>query len=167
MVDAGVLGPDDRVELIEGEILVMSPEKSRHAAVVDLVAETLRKVFGAGHTVRVQHPIILGDLSEPGPDVCVVRGGPRDYLDSHPTGAMLVVEVSDSSLAFDRTEKARLYASAGIAEYWIVNLVDGCVEVQRDPMNAGYSTVTRHTAGETLAPLAVSAAEISVQELLP
>lgn len=166
MVDAGVLGPNDRVELIEGEILVMSPEKSRHAAVVDLVAEALRRIVGSGHTVRVQHPLGLGTSSEPEPDLCVVPGTPRDYLSAHPTTALLVVEVADSSLAFDQTTRARLYAAAGLPEYWIVNLVDRCVEVHRVPGEAGYVQVTRHDVGE-LSPLVLPGARVPVDDLLP
>jgi Uma2 family endonuclease len=167
MVDAGVLGSDDRVELIDGEILVMSPEKSRHAAVVDLVADVLRRVFGTGYTVRVQHPLGLGAWSEPEPDVCVVRGPPRDYLAAHPTTALLVVEVADSSLDFDRSNKVRLYGSSGVSEYWIVNLPEGSVEVHRDPVGGGYATITRHVGGETLSPLAAPAARVLVADLLP
>lgn len=167
MVDVGVLGPDDRVELIDGEIVVISPEKSHHAAVIDLVADTLRESFGPGRTVRIQHPLALGIWSEPEPDVCVVEGTPRDHLSARPTSALLVVEVSDSSLAFDQTSKARLYAAAGLAEYCIVNLVEGCVEVRRDPVDGDYATVSLHHAGETLTPLACPAARIPVASLLP
>lgn len=79
IVEVGILGPGDRVELLEGEIVEISPEKSRHAAAVDLALEALRRVFGAGHTIRVQHPLALSDDSEPEPDIAVVVGSPRDY----------------------------------------------------------------------------------------
>ncbi len=166
MIDAGVFVPDDRVELIQGEILVISPEKSRHAAAIDLVAEALRKAFGTtGHTVRIQHPIALEPDSEPEPDLAVVGGSPRDYVDAHPTTALLVVEVADTSLSFDRTTKRALYARAGI-EYWIVNLVDSCVEAHRRPSDGAYRSVTSHVAPEKLTPTTLPDAMIPVADLL-
>lgn len=116
MIDAGILGPDDRVELVGGEILEMSPERSPHAAAIDLGAETLRRAFGAGFTVRTQHPLALGADSEPEPDLAVVPGTPRDYAAAHPTSALLVVEVADTSLAYHRSTKAKLYANASITD---------------------------------------------------
>lgn len=162
-----MLGPDDRVELIEGEILLMSPDKSRHAATVEIVADVLRRAFGARSSVRVQHPIALGARSEPEPDVAVVVGSPRDYVDAHPATALLVVEVADTSLAFDRTAKAAMYAAAGLPDYWIVNLVDRCVEVHREPSAAGYVMITAHAGDETLIALGAPTASIRVSELLP
>ena len=121
LVSAGILGPGDRVELLEGEIIEISPEKSRHAAAVDLALDALRRRLGASHTIRVQHPLAVSETSEPKPDLAVVPGTPRDYVDRHPSSADLLVEVSDS-LEYDRTRKAGVYAGAAIPEYWIVNL---------------------------------------------
>ena len=142
MIETGILGPGDRVELLEGEIVEMSPEKSRHATAVDLALECLRKAFGPGFTVRVQHPLSLGDRSEPQPDLAVVEGLPRDYADRHPGEAALVVEAADTSLEHDRARKARVYAQAGIPEYWIINLVEQRLEVHRDPDADGYRSRT-------------------------
>lgn len=167
MVDTGILGPDDRVELIEGEILTMSPEKSRHSAAVDLVADALRVAFGAGHSVRVQHPLALGQWSEPEPDVAVVVGTPRDYVDAHPSSAVLVVEVADTSLLDDRGAKQRLYARAGIAEYWIVNLRDSVLEVYVQPEGDGYARSDRLSREGVVVPLAAPSARIAVGDLLP
>ena len=128
-VEAGVFGPDDRLELIDGQLLAMTPQGSRHAAIVDLTGDVLREVFGADHRVRMQCPLVAGDDSEPEPDLAVVPGRARDYLDAHPTGALLVVEVSDDSLRRDRLIKQRLYARHGIPEYWILALPDACLEV--------------------------------------
>ena len=128
-VEAGVFGPDDRLELIDGQLLAMTPQGSRHAAIVDLTGDVLREVFGADHRVRMQCPLVAGDDSEPEPDLAVVPGSARDYLDAHPTGALLVVEVSDDSLRRDRLIKQRLYARHGIPEYWILALPDACLEV--------------------------------------
>jgi Uma2 family endonuclease len=116
MVRAGILGEDERLELIGGRIIAMSPEGPLQAGAIDLCAEALRRVFGAGHTVRVQHPLAIDPDDEPEPDVAVVRGGPREHLADHPHEAVLVVEVAESSLEYDRGEKARLYARAGFPE---------------------------------------------------
>ncbi len=166
-MSAGVLGPSDRVELIEGEIIETSPEKSRLAAAVDLAVEALRRAFGGTHTIRVQHPLAVSDASEPEPDLAVVPGSARDYVDAHPTSAALVVEVSDSSLEYDRTRKARIYSVAGIGDYWIVNVVEGALEVHRDPTASGYRSISRLTAGETVSPVAAPGASVAVADLLP
>ncbi len=130
MVERGLL-EDQHVELIEGEILQMSPIYRPHVTACALVAELLRKVFESQGHVLVQSPLGVGD-SEPQPDIAVVPGSPRDY-ENHPDSALLVVEISDTSLRFDRKTKASLYASAGIPEYWILNLRDRQLEVFREP----------------------------------
>ena len=166
-VEAGVFGPDDRLELIEGQLLAMNPQGSRHAAIVDQAGEVLREAFGAGFRVRIKCPLVAGEDSEPEPDLAVVPGRARDYLDAHPTSALLVVEVSDDSLRRDRIVKQRLYARHGIPEYWILALPDARLEVYRDPTPAGYRTVLMRRAGETIAPLARPSATIAVADLLP
>ena len=133
MTEAGVLTENDRVELIGGEILTVTPQKSPHATGVVLASEALRRVLAFDLHVRTQLPLALGDDSEPEPDVAVVRGSLRDYLNAHPRSAVLIVEISDSALAFDRHVKGSLYARERVAEYWIVNLVESVVEVYRDP----------------------------------
>ncbi|HEU5258119.1 MAG TPA: Uma2 family endonuclease, partial [Vicinamibacterales bacterium] len=133
MTEAGVLTENDRVELIGGEILTVTPQKSPHATGVVLASEALRRVLTPDLHVRTQLPLALGDDSEPEPDVAVVRGSLRDYLNAHPRSAVLIVEISDSALAFDRHVKASLYARERVAEYWMVNLVESVVEVYRDP----------------------------------
>ena len=145
----------------------MTPEKSRHAAAVDLALEALRRAFRASHTIRVQHPLAVSAASEPEPDLAVVPGSARDYVDQHPVTAVLVVEVSDTSLEYDRTRKSRVYAQAGIADYWIVNVVDGVLEVYRDPGTSGYRSVSRLRAGETVSPLAAAGVPVAVADLLP
>ena len=117
MIDAGVLTTQDRVELIDGEIVTTPPQKTQHAAAACLVATALRHAFGEHVDVRRQLPLALDAASEPEPDVAVVAGSPRDYRDAHPATALLIVEVADSSLEFDRTTKASLYARAGIPDY--------------------------------------------------
>jgi Uma2 family endonuclease len=141
---------------------------------VGLVEDALRPAFGPGWVVRVGAPLALDDVSEPEPDVTVVPGARRDYRDAHPTRAALVVEVALSSLMFDRTRKTRAYARNGIAEYWIVNLVDRVLEVYRgpgadpvDPAQPGYGERLRLPPPAAIAPLAAPASSITVADLLP
>jgi len=133
LIDRGVFREDERLELLDGLLVVNEPQGNSHAVAVDLVAAAFRLSFGEGWLVRVHAPVALGRRSRPEPDVAVVRGSPRDYLAEAPTDPVLVVEVSQTSLALDRARKASVYARAGIADYWIVNLVEGVVEVHRDP----------------------------------
>jgi len=168
MIRAGIFGPEENVELVEGEIVEMTPQKPSHSAGVRLVEEALRRTFGTGFDVRTQLPLALTDDSEPEPDVAVVRGSIRDYVAGHPTTAVLVVEIADASLLFDRRRKGRLYARAGIQEYWIVNLIDRVLEVYRNPLPQGrYGIVQRHGENDTISPLANPAAQINVGALLP
>jgi Uma2 family endonuclease len=173
MIDHGLLGEADRVELIDGEILTMAPQGTRHAVTIRLVQNALGTVFGHEH-VGVQLPLALDPASEPEPDLAVVPGSPRDHLDAHPDTALLVVEVADTTLAFAQRSKGSLYARAGIAEFWIVNVSDGVLEVYRQPdedPSARYGFAYRDTqvlrAGEVVAPLAAPEAEIAVADLLP
>jgi Uma2 family endonuclease len=171
---AGLFGPDEKLELIAGEVLrKMTPQQSRHASGVYLAQEALHRVFGAGFLVRVQLPLALGSDSQPEPDVAVVAGEDRSFVAAHPTSAVLVVEVSDSTLAFDRGTKAGLYARAGIQEYWVVNLGDRVLEVHREPapmaeqpLGHHYRSVSRLTESDNVKPLA-STASIRVADLLP
>jgi Uma2 family endonuclease len=172
LIDLGVLQEDDAVELLEGRLVVAEPQRTPHATAIDLAGEALRRAFGPGWRVRVQLPLGLGRDSEPEPDVAVVRGEARDFLADHPATAALVVEVADASLRLDRGIKARIYARAGIPEYWIVNLVDRVVEVHRDPASAGrrrfrYRDVTAVAPGERIVPLAEPFASLLVADLLP
>ncbi len=166
MIDAGVLREDERVELVAGRIVQMSPEGPLHAGTIDLCAETLRRLFGADYTVRVQHPLAVDPDGEPEPDLAVVEGGPRAHLADHPHRAVLVVEVAGTSLAYDRGEKARLYARAGFPEYWIVNLGAEVVEVHRDPSPDGYGSVASFGREAVISPLAAPGA-VAASELLP
>ena len=166
-IAGGAFEPEAKLELVDGDLHAMTPEGSRHTAVMHLVADCLRQVFGSGFFVRIQNPLAVDEYSEPEPDVAVVAGAVRDYMDAHPTSALLVVEVSDESLRYDRTVKQRLYARCGIPEYWILALPEARLEVHRDPAAEGYRSVTRHGAGELVAPLARPEARIAVDGLLP
>src|SRR5262245_31757075 len=168
MIAAGILHEDEPIELIEGRLVVAEPQNTPHARAIELAADALRAAFGPGWRIRVQLPIALEPDSEPEPDVSVVAGSPRDTADDHPSRPALVVEVADVSVRFDRGVKARLYARAGIAEYWIVNLIARVVEVHRDPRrrSARYATVAVVRAGESIQPLAAARA-VAVDDLLP
>jgi Uma2 family endonuclease len=172
IVEHGILGPDDKVELLGGRLIVAEPKYSPHATAVLLVAETLRRIFRDGWHIRTEAPLALGQFSEPEPDVCVVRGEIRDYRDAHPTHAGLVVEVAESSLRLDRTIKKNIYAAAGIADYWIVNLVERVLEVYREPVEVRrrrreYRRVVTLGPDEVVIPLAAPDAHIRVADLLP
>ncbi|MEM6552069.1 MAG: Uma2 family endonuclease [Planctomycetota bacterium] len=122
-----------RVELIGGTIVEMAPQKNTHAVCVGLLQGLFTRLYGDACWVRMQLPLRIKEVSEPEPDVAVVTGSPRDY-DEHPDAALLVVEASDSTLAYDRGAKASLYAAGGIEEYWVVNLIERVLEVYRSPM---------------------------------
>ena len=167
IVEAGILGPADKVELIEGEILVVSPEGPRHVAAIGELADALRGSFGSGFWIRLGNPVALDDESEPEPDLLVVPGEPRDFRDHHPgvADAALVVEVSQSSIAFDLGRKLRLYARAGVPEYWVLDLVHGCVHVHRDPAGNTFRDVTRHERGSSMRPLRATGVAVAFARL--
>jgi len=172
MAEAGLFGPDERVELLEGEIITVTPQQSPHSACIGLIDGVLRQAFGPSYWIRIQLPLIVDPDSEPEPDLAVVPGSPRDYVHDHPRTAVLVVEVADSTVAKDRTYKTRIYARAAIREYWIVNLADRCLEVYRDPVAplgqaALYRSSQKLTPSESLAPLAAATSTITVSDLLP
>jgi Uma2 family endonuclease len=172
MTEAGVLTENDRVELIGGEVLTVTPQKSPHATGVVLASEALRRVLTPDLHVRTQLPLALGDDSEPEPDIAVVSGSIRDYRDAHPESALLVIEVSDSTLAFDQHLKGSLYAREHVAEYWIVNLIELGVEIYRDPAEDSsarfgwsYAQSKRVAGGESI-PLPFGGV-VSAADLLP
>ena len=167
MVETGILGPDDRVELIQGEILTMSPQKSAHATGVQLAGDALRATFGPGFVVRTQLPLALGGESEPEPDVAVVAGSPRDFRDAHPATALLIVEVAEASLAFDRAVKKSLYVAAGVLEYWIVDLQARRLEVHREPRGSDYRERQFLRPEDSVSPLARPQSSLRVADLLP
>jgi len=169
LVEAGVLGPDDRVELLEGVIVAIAPQNPPHAAAIRRINDALRDAIGKRAIVSVQLPLIVGGYSVPEPDVAVLPGQQSDYDDAHPTSALLVVEVADTSLLQDRLSKAAIYAAAGIAEYWLVNLRDDCVEVFRAPESVAsrYATTLIAHRGERLEILALPSASVAVSDLLP
>ena len=174
LIEHGLLDEDDPVELLDGLLLVKEPQASPHRTSVLLVTRALGRAFGEGWFVQTQSPIALDDRSEPEPDVCVVRGSPRDYVESHPRRPALVVEVAQSALRRARGRKAALYARARITDYWIVNLVDRVLEVHREPARPGparprwgYAAIETFNADGSVTPLAAPDALVRVADLLP
>lgn len=172
MAEAGILDPDERVQLIEGEIITMTPQNSPHSAAIGKTEDILRQVFGSHCWVRVQMPLIVDPDSEPEPDLAVVSGRPSTYVTEHPRTALLVVEVADTTLALDRDRKAHIYARADVPDYWIVNLTERCLEVYRNPVTlpgqpASYRAVMKLGPSETIAPLAAPSTSVAVADLLP
>ncbi len=163
---------NQRLELIEGELLEMAPIGDAHEAINDPLADLLKKAFDDRFTVRRQSSISLGldfKPSAPRPDIAVVVGNWREYLSRKPVASdvVLLVEIADSSLMHDRAIKAPLYASSGIAEYWIVNLVDNRVEVHRTPSEAGYSDIRICGLSDTIEPLSAPGGAICVADFMP
>jgi Uma2 family endonuclease len=174
LIEAGIFGPEDRVELLDGLLVAREPQGGRHATAVALVRAALEKAFGRGYYVREEKPVALDEQSEPEPDVVVVPGRPRDYRDAHPSRPVLVVEVADTSLALDRVRKGGLYARAGISDYWVLNLIDEVLEVYRERARASsarygwkYEAVTLLRREAVVTPLAAPKARIRVAALLP
>lgn len=157
---------EERVELIDGEIYVMSPMSRRHANGIIRAQEALYAIRPKGYLVRTQLPII-GEASEPEPDVGLIRASLDDLDQAIPTTLELAVEVSLSSLHFDRTKKLRVYALQQIPEYWIVNLVDDCLEVYRGPTGESYSEQFVVESGDSASCLAIPDRSIAVADLLP
>ena len=167
MIAAGIFHPEARLELVDGEIVEMTPQGSAHATAIQLIEDALRPAFGAGHAIRIQLPLALDATSEPEPDVAVVTGHPRDYKDAHPDTAVLVVEVAETSLTYDRLTKGSLYARSGIPEYWLLDLGRRQLEVYRRPQGEGFLDTASFSETDRVAPAAVPDAALRVADLLP
>ena len=168
MIETGILGEDERIELIKGELTTMSPIGSEHSGVVDQLAEILIEQLARRAVVKVQGPLQLEDHSEPQPDL-ILLAPRRDFYKRalpRPTDVLLVIEVADSSLAYDRAVKMALYAGAGMPEAWIINLIDRWIEVYRDRSAAGYTTLLKILPGKSVAPQSFTDVIVMVDELL-
>ena len=174
LLNLGIIAPDERLELIEGEIIRKMPKNPPHTIATMLTTEVLKRIFHNGYNVRIQEPFVVSDISEPEPDIAVVTGEIKDYLAEHPSVAALLIEVSDSTLAADRSTKASLYARAGVEDYWVLNVIDRVLEIHRQPApmenqpyGFHYRSITRHTEADTVFALAAPQSEIRVADLLP
>lgn len=141
MVSAGVFPPECRLELIQGEIIDMAPIGPNHAGHIMRLTNYLAPLIHTRAIINVQNPLQLGDLSEPQPDFLLLKPTPEFYCSRHPTAqdVLLLIEVADSSLAFDQNQKLRLYAMHSIPEYWLLNLNEACLEVYRKPRGEVYA----------------------------
>ena len=165
---------DKKTMLLDGVLYVMTMPNPPHDTALGLVEDWLRTVFTSGHHVHSQKGFDIGTANDPGPDIAVVPGSLRDYATRTPTTAVLIAEVADSSLAIDTTKKAELYATAGVPEYWVIDLEHRQLIIFRDPqpLPKGLGATaykTHHTLGPTdsISPLAVPAPSILVSDLLP
>jgi Uma2 family endonuclease len=174
MVESGILTDDDPVELLEGWLVSKMPKNPPHRLTTRLIREALEGIVPAGWYIDSQEPVTFTD-SEPEPDVMIIRGQPRDYLDRHPGpyDLALVVEVADLTLRRDQTDKKRLYARAGVPVYWVVNLPTGRIEIYSDPTGPAkkpdYRQQQNYSRGDTL-PVVIGGMEVGrlpVEALLP
>ena len=158
MAEVGILRPDARVELIEGEIIDMAPIGSRHAGIVDQISHILQRVAGELVSVRVQNPVWLDEHSEPEPDIALLRPRADFYKSGHPQAAdvLLIIEVGETSLRYDREIKVPLYARHGVPEVWVVAVDARSLTRYRDPRAGAYSRIDRP---DTREPLPVDAVE--------
>ena len=168
MGEVGILTERDRVELIEGELIAMSPIGSEHAGTVNALNRLLVQAVGERGVVAVQNPVRLDDLSEPQPDFAVLKPRADDYRRATPRSAdvLLIVEVADTSLAYDRDVKRSLYARYGVPEFWIVNLATNEVEVCRAPTGDQYASVSHVGRDGVLEPELLSGVTIAVAAIL-
>lgn len=165
---AGILSADDRVELIDGEIIEMTPVGTVHTSAVMRATHAVMLAVGTRAGVRAQAPIRLGDFSEPEPDLAVVRWRDDFYETAHPGSddILLVIEMADSSLRYDRQVKAPLYARHGIVEYWLVDLTGRSITCFKSPDGDTYGKVSVHGPGETLSPVRLPDVRIDTNDLL-
>ena len=169
MAEAGILTEDERVELINGEIIEMSPIGSRHASAVYALDYLMSDQFGQRALVAVQGPLRLGNHAEPEPDVMILRWRDDFYASAHPgpEDVLLLIEVSDTTLDSDRNEKLPLYANAGIPETWIANIPERVVEVYTDPVNGVYTNRQVFSVGESVSPKAFPDISLPVSRIVP
>ena len=169
MADAGILAHTERVQLLDGEIIVMPPIGNRHASGVNWSNEALISALTGRANVSIQNPVRLDDGSEPQPDIAVLRRREDFYVAAHPgpEDVLLLIEVSDTTVDFDRNEKLPLYARAGIPEVWIANLRDRRVEVYTEPVDGAYSNVRHFEAGDSVPPRHFPDIALPVERIIP
>lgn len=168
MSEAGIFSENDKVELINGEIIEMSPIGRRHAACVDRINRLFSNILGMKVIVRVQNPIILNNLSEPEPDIALLQPRADFYESGHPQpqDIFLLIEVADSSLEYDRDVKIPLYASSGITEVWLVDIYEQAIIVYRYPSENGYSDIQKLSRGEKMSIQAFPEVNLVVDDIL-
>ncbi len=168
MVETGIIEEGSPYELLNGEIVHMASIGTKHASKVDRINSFLNRNIRDAITVRVQNPIELGAFSQPEPDIAILHWQDDFYESGHPTAQdiYLLIEVSDTTLNYDRTHKLPIYAESGIAEYWIVNLLDNQIEVYRNPSGQVYQSIETFTKGQTLTIELLPEVTIAVTDIL-
>ena len=168
MGEAGIFHEDDRVELIRGQVVQMSPIGHRHAGCVTYLTHALLSLLGQKALVRVQNPVTVDRFGELQPDLAVVRPDPTFYRRAHPVpdDVLLMIEVADTSVEYDRNEKLPLYAETGLQEVWLVNLPANTVEVHREPKDGRYTDVRTARRGDTVSPSAFPGVTLEAGEIL-
>ncbi len=169
MTELGLLDQSERTELIGGQIILMAAKGTPHVVALGLLAELLRDRLNTRALIRTQDPIQLDDYSEPEPDLVVVRGAVLDYLDHHPQPSEIywVVEVADSSLRTDCEVKDKIYALSGIAEYWVLDVLNRQLHIFRDPAPTGYGSHGILTESASIAPLAFPDMSLQLSAMFP
>ncbi len=163
MVEAGIFGPNDKIELLDGVLVNVSPQGWLHAEVLSWLTARLIRALDETFVVRPQVPFAADDWSEPEPDIAVVR---RDtFAREHPSKVLLLVEIADSSIRYDRKVKYSIYARAGVPEYWIVNVDNMTVEVYTQPSLAGFASKQTLREGDVLRPALLPGVEIPIADL--
>ncbi|MFN6480329.1 Uma2 family endonuclease [Nostoc sp. DedQUE07] len=168
MIESGILTEDDRVELIRGEIIEMSPIGTKHAACVNRLINLLVQLLGKRVIVAAQNPVALNDNSQPQPDVALLKLRDDFYATAHPQpqDIFLLIEVADSTIEYDREEKIPLYTQANIIEVWLVDINEEIMEVYQQPTAAGYQLMQKFASSQTLSIPSFTDVNISVNEIL-
>lgn len=168
MGQTGILSSEDRVELIDGEVVAMSPIGPRHSACIDRATRALVILLGDKAIVRIQSSVRLNRYNEPEPDVVLLQPQADFYASRLPGPAdiLLVIEVAESSLDYDREVKAPLYAGSGVPEYWIVDLNSNQLVCYSDPAGGAYRTPRHHRRGESVTPVLLPESSIVVDDLI-
>ncbi|MBI2315731.1 MAG: Uma2 family endonuclease [Betaproteobacteria bacterium] len=167
MGEAGILGEDDRIELIDGEMIEMAPIGAQHLAMVNRLSRMLNLAAGKDAIVSTQNPVALPPQNEPQPDVALLRPRADDYRARLPTAAdvLLIIEIADTTLVYDRDVKIPLYARHGVAEVWLFDIQSGSLFVHREPAPKGYQRILAPEKNETISPMLLPAIQIELAEL--
>jgi Uma2 family endonuclease len=168
MVEMGIFHPEERLELLSGQILKMAAKGTAHEAAITRIQRILNQRLGDQVLIRTQSPITLDDFSEPEPDVAIVKTNILDYEDHHPqpSEVFLLIEVADSSLKYDREVKSLVYAQSGIIDYWVLDVNGRKLSVYRDPHITGYQSESILGENLTISPLAFPGFEIKIRDFL-
>lgn len=169
LIASGHFKRTDRVELISGELTIIPPIGPEHSFHTTRITNTLPQMLPTGVWLRVNEPITIGNHSEPQPDAAVVRERPDGYRSAHPgpKDVLLIIEVADTSAAFDTQVKAKLYSKAGIPEYWVIDVQESCLRVFTEPSARGYKHIQALERDDTVKSVSINGLAIQVKELMP